>query len=143
MVVADFFSPHALGDAVTGGRGQFKDEREDLKYEMPSYWLAIGSNFHLSKSWFIIGDRLLRTNTEQKAPVFFCFFVCLSKEFINVTYVLPCCAESRGIELLNLTPYPSYPFAPVRSKHFGGNYWELISSLEFFNFCKYSLNIQK
>ena len=80
------------------------------------------SLFHV----FIIGDRLLRTNTEQKAPGFCCcccfVFVCLSKEFINVTYVLPCCAESRGIGLLNLTPYPGCPFAPVRSKHFGGNY---------------------
>ena len=42
-----------------------------------------GSNFHLGKGWFIIGVRLLRTNTEQKAPVSCC---CCLFVFIQSIY---------------------------------------------------------
>ena len=53
-----------------------------------------GSNFHLGKSWFMKGVRLLRTNTEQKAPVYCCCLF-LSKAFIkHITYMLPYSAES-------------------------------------------------
>ena len=42
-----------------------------------------GSNFHLSKSWFIIGVRLLRTSTKQKAPICCC---CCLFVFIQSIY---------------------------------------------------------